>query len=167
MSPFLSRIKDKGDGFSVPARYFKSLPDEVLRRVGQETAQAEPKRSWLDELVLFLRQSWQPRYAVAFAAAVVLLVAGFWVINRHAGTNLNTRALAEVQLNDISYDALYSYISTNIDDIESDLIVDSETLSGTEKTLHHLVPKPETEEVEEYLDDVLDDIDLEDLEDIF
>ena len=29
-SPFLQKMKGKGEGFKVPANYFKNLPDEAL-----------------------------------------------------------------------------------------------------------------------------------------
>jgi hypothetical protein len=164
--PFLSRIHGKDEGFSVPKDYFKTLPDEVLKRIGSDTAHARQQKSWTDGIALFFQALWQPRYVVVLAAAVVLLVAGFWIFNRDAGTGTAPPDLAAVDLGDISYDALYAYIATNIEDISNDLIIDARNFDEAEYPLQQLAPKPGMEEMEEYLDGVLDEIDLKDLEDI-
>ncbi|TAK44932.1 MAG: hypothetical protein EPO28_04255 [Saprospiraceae bacterium] len=164
--PFLSRIQGKDEGFSVPKNYFKTLPDEVMKRIASDIAPTRQQKNWMDEITLFIAALRQPRYAVALATAAVLLVAGFWMFNRDSGTRAASPDLAAVALEDISYDALYSYIATNIEDIDNDLILDAQKFETAEKPLQHLAPRPGEEEMEEYLDDVIDEIDLKDLEDL-
>ena len=174
-SPFLKEMKERpSDGFQVPKNYFQHLPNEVMRKVKEPTSAPVRQPSWLEQMGQFVQGLLQPRYALALASVVVLVVAGVGFLkDKNATTTLP--AMAEVQLADISDEELFAYVSDNISDFNRQQMLE---ISGPELPEVKVQPKtpalpkikaqkPEMKEIEAYLDDAIDDIDLEDLEAIF
>ncbi|MEZ4958498.1 MAG: hypothetical protein R2830_01645 [Saprospiraceae bacterium] len=166
LSPFLTKMKEEGDGFKVPADYFKTLPDEVLNKV-QRQGPAVERSSWFDGIASFLQMLWQPKYVLAVASAAAILIAAVCFFKKDTPKE-EVQPIAAVQVSDIPFEELHEYLSDNIADIDENLIVEaslSTTESQTTKTT--ILPKATTEELEGYLDDVIDEIDPKDLEDLF
>lgn len=161
LSPLLSKLKQDSDNpFGVPNHYFESLQDEVLRQVSVEQVDVqvvEPGPSWLDRLVEQLQWLFQPRYAMAMATVAILIVAGIFFFRGETSS-------PGLALQDLSEEDITDYISSNIEDFEVDLLVEA---MGDEID-PALLPKPDLEdaELEEYLDEIIDEIDLEELEDL-
>jgi hypothetical protein len=165
LSPFLAKRKGESDGFTVPKYYFHNLPDEILRQV-QPTARLEPVRSsgstWLQNAV---QRFWQPRYALAFASLVAIVIATVWLLKPDDLPNAAITSL-DVRIEDLPDEAIHHYLSANPDDIENELIIESQYAELEGKPLESVAPKPQTEELEEYLDEVIDEIEVEDLEEL-
>lgn len=163
-SPFLQKMKSKGEGFKVPANYFKNLPDEVWKQVKPV---APPKESWLDRVELFLQNLWQPRYALALAAVAAVVVAAVCFFKEKTPESAS-QPIAAVRLEDISDEELNAYVSNNIGDFDRTLFTEND-LAEQEAEPQPQPPdpaKPNLEEMEEYLDEVIDEIDVEDLEEL-
>lgn len=163
LSPFLLTRKEKMEGFRVPKDYFKSLPDEVLHK----TRPTPPARSsWLDELTAFMQQLWQPRYALGLAAAVVLVVAAICFFDQPENNRLHQLPVAEAILEEIPDEALQAYISQNIVEFDRELILETQYAGQETRPLPSLSPKASDDELEQYLQDNIDEIDLDELEDL-
>ncbi|MBI5914069.1 MAG: hypothetical protein HY842_01730 [Bacteroidetes bacterium] len=164
-SPFLQKMKDKGEGFKVPANYFKNLPDEVWKQVKPA---APPQESWLDKaelFLLFLQNLWRPRYVLAVATIAAVAVAAVCFFAEKTPGN-ESQPIAAVRLADISDEELQAYVSDNIGDFDRALFTEND-LAEQEVEPHPQQPapaKPNLEEMEKYLDEVIDEIDVEDLE---
>lgn len=176
--PFLKKIKEQQaplgpSGLQVPRHYFKHLPDEVLRKAKEPVPQAVRQPSWLEQAAQFVASLLQPRYALAFASVLALVVAGIWFLNKDIAKA--EQPMAAVRLQDISDEELFAYVSENIGDFDHDLVLETAgpelpDLKPTHKAKPSLpktaAPKPEVEEMEEYIDEVIDEIDVEDLEEL-
>ena len=165
LSPFLAKRKGMEEGFKVPKDYFSTLPDEVMKRVRPEASPiAEPQRDWLDGVAGFFQNLFQPRYALAYASVAVLIAAGVYFFSPPEDP-----ALPVANFENISDEALESYLSENIDAFSTDLLeahfAESSHLEGRGGGGKNL-PGLEMEELENYLDNTLDEIDLDDLEDL-
>jgi hypothetical protein len=171
--PFLKKMKEQPSGLQVPKHYFKHLPDEVLRKAKEPVPQPVRQPNWLAWVEQIVASWLQPRYALAFAAVLALVVAGIWFLNE--GVSEANQPMAAVRLQDISDEELFAYVSDNIGDFDHDLVLEtagqelpevnlqSKTKPSLPKTA---APKPEVEEMEEYIDEVIDEIEVEDLEEL-
>ncbi len=153
----LAELK-KEPAFKVPANYFESLPDLVLERAAPKPVQervpevvSSPQPSWLDELFNSIAALFQPQYALRLAGVAALVIAGFFVFN-NLNSNVEAPVLAEAEQPLLEY-------GISLDDLTDDdlaLLLSEDT--GEEGL----------DELEPYLDELLDDLgdlDDEDLED--
>lgn len=165
LSPWLLSMKEQKEGFKVPVDYFENLQEEVLRKVQQPAAESTPvKPGWLEILTERLQVLLQPRYRYAYAfAAVLVLVAVVWVLRTQSVNNSNRNAMA---IDNVPSDELIDYIQDHIDEFASDDILDAQKMNSGTLTLPELVPAPGDSEIEDYLDDIMHDIDVEDIEGI-
>lgn len=162
LSGKLANMQGTGDGYSVPKDYFKKLPDEVLGRIRRESRVAE-KINWKERLESLLYSFSQPRYVMVLATAIILVVAGIFLLNREPVTIESPIAI--VQIENISDEALFSYVSDNIREFDREMLVNHSKTESNMKALQQIT-KPSAEEMDQYLDDILDDIELEDLQEI-
>ena len=161
LSPFLWKQKGKPEGFDVPKDYFKSLPDEVFAKLNEQPqAVVDEKENWLDQLVKSLQCFFQPKYALAYATAALLLVAGFYFLNNSNDAGTQPIAAAEL-LTDMPDEVLDSYISENIDEFDETILAE-QVADNIERPLNNL----EIENEDELMDELMDGLDVEDLEDL-
>ena len=159
LSPFLSKLKEKGDGFSVPANYFESLSEEIFDKTGLNSSKAVKHRKGIfEQFIESLQLILQPRYAMALASIAILLVAGIYFLRPASGNNTQEVAI----MAELTNEEIGDYINSNIDDFATDLMVEAET-EGIDIT-----PELEADpsEVEEYLDNIIDEIDIDELEEL-
>ncbi|GAB4252265.1 MAG: hypothetical protein Kow0027_16850 [Saprospiraceae bacterium] len=163
LSPWLLSMKEQEDGFKVPVDYFDRLQDEVLQKVQQPTVASEPAApNWLDELLERIQALFQPRYRLAYAfAAVLVLVAAIWVMNTQTDAYTNMEAMA---LEEVPSDELLDYINNHLEDFASEDLIQTRSLNDEGMSLPQLLPSPDDSEIEEYLDEIMHDIDVEDIE---
>lgn len=154
LSPFLQKMKGREEGFRVPKNYFRALPDEVLKK------SLPAKSTWLDELESFIHGLFQPKYSLAMAAVLVLVVAAVCIFQNNK--TQTAPPVAGAILQEIPDEVLQAYVSTNISDFDKALILE---MNYPESTLPDIAPKPTTSEVEQYLENHIDELDLDDLED--
>lgn len=160
LSPFLWEQKGKPEGFDVPKDYFSSLPDELLGKLSAraETIAVEEKENWLDQLIKSLQYFFQPRYALAYAAVALLLVAGIYY--KGLGSGKQQVVAAATILDELPDEVLNEYISENIDEFDEATL--SEQLAENIDPLSRL----QIETSDELMDELIDGLDEEDLEDL-
>lgn len=159
LSPFLSRMKKRADGFNVPENYFQSLPDEILKQV--KPARASRSSS----LRARLQPLWQPKYALAFAASVALLVAAV-AFFRSKEANDPAQPYTSLSLQGISDEALQAYIFENIEEFDNELILKTHYSGQNGQPMPALSPESDPDELERYLDGIIDEIEVDELEDL-
>ena len=165
LSPWLLSMKEQGDGFKVPADYFQNLQEEVLQKVAQpKTALEASSATWLDELIERIQTVLQPRYRLAYAfAAMLVLVAAVLLLRNQTNTSAGVEA---VVLEDVPSEELFDYINNHLDDFAPEDLLETHQASNEGLSLPELVPAPDESEIEEYLDEIMHDIDVEDIESI-
>ena len=154
LSPFLSEIK-KENAFKVPKNYFNSLSEEVLKQVQVTSNSTEQtttaSTSWLDRLIENIAVLFQPRYAVGFATALILVVAAFYFTQQPGG-----------QLNE-PYQLASQYVEEHIDDFDAELLweasVFEDDLDNTEKANDDLKD-------DYYFNEIIDELDDTELEEL-
>ncbi|MFZ4543759.1 MAG: hypothetical protein ACOYOA_06900 [Saprospiraceae bacterium] len=124
ISPYLSEMKDKPEGYQVPKDYFAGLQDSVFAQLKNEQAEVFVKASqetatqktsiWqniLAEIAWIIR----PRYAVAMASLVALLF--FAWLQFRPSTDDNCTQLACVSDSEIQ-----QYLEQNLDEIDTETL---------------------------------------------
>lgn len=151
IAPELAKIK-KQEHYSVPPRYFRELPDRIMKQINTAEQQASGIRPVYEAIVTALRR---PRYALV-AASVAALVITFIILPTDRTEN---DLLAKV-----TTDEAYAYVRENIDDYSAqelyavDPDVDISVVG---------IGDMSNEELEEAYDMMLEDIDSESLEALF
>jgi hypothetical protein len=151
LSPFLSDIK-KENAFKVPKDYFKSLPDKVLDQIQvskNTTEQISAQASWIDRLIENIAVLFQPRYAIGFATALILIVAAIY-INQKPVNQLNG-----------SSNLVSQYVEENIDEFDAEMLWEASVFESEENY------NDETEDdvgSDEYLEELIDELDDSELE---
>ena len=143
-APFLAGLKEKPDGFTVPEGYFNQLQQAVLSKVAAERNPAPRKVVWL----------W-PRFAAAASVVAATGLAIFLFLPDKPATDLDSTAL--------SAEEVHQYITQNIDDFELDLII---RFAAADETTGGLFEGADLDDpqIQQYMEELLDDIDLETLE---
>ena len=154
LSPFLSKIK-KENAFKVPKNYFNSLPDEVLKQV-QVTSNATeqttiPSSNWLDRLVENIAVLFQPRYAVGFATALVLIVAAVY-FSQQPGNQVNE-----------PYQLASQYVEEHIDDFDAELLWEASVFEGD---LENTEKSNDDIKDDYYFNEIIDELDDSELEEL-
>jgi len=150
LSPFLSEIK-KENAFKVPKDYFKTLPDDVLKQVqvtSNTTEQSTTQSSWLDWLIENIAVLFQPKYAVGFATALILIVASVYFFQNPTDDLDGSAQLSE-------------YVEENIDEFDVEMLWEASVFEGDENYID------ETENdagFEEDLEELINDLDDNELE---
>ena len=164
LSPLLSKMKEDGkQPFRAPEGYFQGLPEEVLRRAKAEeglvresrpVAQNRKVGAWLQWLLF-------PRRAVGLAMALLLVAAGTYLFWPRSASYNPEEALAG-----ISVEEAQAYVSENIGDFELEVLLDAAVVSAEDVPQIELLPDVGQEDIDRYLDEVLDDISLDELEEL-
>lgn len=157
LSPLLAKMKKEPDGFKAPDHYFERLTEAVMEQVRYEPAVQTPaKAAWYEPLVSAIRRLPRPRYAMGLAGIAILIAVALRWLNPPAATPA---------WSEISTEAMTEYVERNIQEFELDLLVElapdlerRSILSGTDL---------EEEALNGYLEEMLDEVEMEDLEEIF
>lgn len=177
-SPFLKKMKERpaeaNDGFQVPQNYFQHLPNEVMRKVKELVVAPAPQPSWQERIGQFLQGLLQPKLALALASVIVLAVAGILFLKPKNTVEI-APAMAVAKLSEIPDEELFAYVSDNINEFDHKQVLEFSNAelpevkpkkSKTPKLPKIETLKPETKEIEAYLDEAIDEIDVEDLEEM-
>lgn len=176
ISPFLANLKKQNSSheeLKAPPLYFETLTDKIIQEAQKQEAPAvanshaitqqpipqqtmppfwQTIRLWIEALI-------QPRYAVGFAMALVLLTTGWWLFNNK---NTHTIITDNAEIAQVSHDEIHNYIHDNIDDFDEELFLNSPDLVDTEGVSHEI--NINDEDIEKYLEENIDEKDLKDLE---
>lgn len=166
LSPLLHKLKAQENPFKTPEGYFASLPDELITRLRNE---AQPLRTparpgWSDRLLQFLESLMQPRLAVGFATVAILVAAGvFWL--RPGAVNEPSEQLA--MLSDLSHEDVSAYVTANIESFEEEELMLAVSESGVEVENSLPAIELDSQAIEDYMDEAIEEMDEEDLESLF
>ncbi|MEN0006002.1 MAG: hypothetical protein AAF798_17765 [Bacteroidota bacterium] len=162
LSPFLAKLKKEPDGFEVPHNYFKALPDEIMSRIEAEEQSSRseaPGFSWLQQWQAALQGLLQPQYAMALASVVLLLVATWWWFAPNSAMAEQENVFAT-----LSEEEILNYIDDHIDTFGPELVTVVEQADQPTDLLPAL--PIEDAEAEEYLDEILNELDDAELEEL-
>jgi len=154
LSPLLNQMKEEGTGMRVPENYFKNLSNEFFDSLEPENpvvdTQVKGQVSWIDELINSISWFFQPKPALAFASVLAFVFAAWFVFNQPE------TSIEQVALEDIPTEVLESFLEENIEDFSAEMLVD-----GNEDVLDENLQEQEL--YEEYLEELIEEEDLEDL----
>lgn len=167
LSPLLSKIKEEsGHPFRTPEGYFQGLPDDVLRRIRAEeglvrrSGPAQLKErdggigAWLQWLLM-------PRQAAGLALALLLAVGGAYLFRTQGGAPDAPDALAG-----ISEEEAKEYVSENIGEFGLELMLEASVVSAEDISEIEMLPEIGQEDLDIYLEDLIEDLSLEELEEL-
>lgn len=167
-APTLAKWKERGLPHpESPPGYFQSLPDDVIRRAKAEEGlfPVESKSSPSRGQITGGFWKWlaiRPLSLVMGGVAVLLIgIWGFWSIYSYDGGNAT---LAE-GLDELEQSAINDYIANNISEFDMSLLLEAGLVS--QNTMDEmLMDQLSDDELDEYLDEIIEGLDLEDLQDI-
>ena len=136
ISPWLNDLKSKGEGFEIPEDYFGDMEESLFARIEaagplERPALKPAKRSGM--FASFIR----PRAAMAYAAALAVLLAAVWLI-RLQTTKAPETVVASAEL---SEEDIESYLLENVHDFDPDQLAALEP-TATESMEEESAPAP-------------------------
>lgn len=145
------------EGFSVPHNYFEQLSEDILEQVGTQPQVAQQgSPSWSERIDQWLAILFQPQFALATVA--ILLVAGFILWNNSPTTEgIEPTEIALVD-DTLSDEEIQNYIVANIDDFDLEALASDELITFTDLN--------EEELYDDYIDELIEEMDETDLEDL-
>ena len=166
LSPLLSKLKMQLPSTQAPENYFDHLPDQVWERL-QEQVRKTPaevrvaRGAWWKQWIQGLQILLQPQYALTLASVAVLVVAAFFFFRPKADTDIPT-PLAALTAEDAA-----NYVVGHIDEFDLSLLVEATEFTPTQVESPTLQkPAPGDTSLDNYLEEIIDDIDIEDLENL-
>jgi hypothetical protein len=151
LSPFLSEIK-KENVFKVPENYFKTLPDKVLEQIQTTTNTSEERATqpgWMERLIENIAVLFQPKYAAGFATALILVIATVYFIQKPTDSF------------DGSYSSVNQYVSDNIDEFDAEMLWEASVFESGENIIDE---QNDNNNIDEYFEEIIDDLDDSELE---
>ncbi|MCH8329903.1 MAG: hypothetical protein IH946_00740 [Bacteroidetes bacterium] len=144
IAPSLSKIESK-DPFKVPDGYFDNMRSDI-----QDAISSREKVSYLE---LFKQLILQPRFSIAMAVLLAVVIGGSFLFD--GGDNGSGNVYVDIE--DTTFDEIAAYIDFNLDDFDETLLYEgSVALNGPDES------NGELEEIEDFL---LDEIDQQTLQD--
>ncbi|MFN0173696.1 MAG: hypothetical protein ACKVU0_03520 [Saprospiraceae bacterium] len=167
ISPLLKELKEKGDGFKVPEGYFEDLEHTILARIESSGVAGRPARKVNKRpglFTIFIR----PQAAMAYAAALALILAAVWFIRQDASP-IQDEPFVTTEL---TVDDIESYVLENLHEFEPEQLASmtqEETSEGADKPAGKNQKKNSSASDEIHPDDldkILDEMTDEELEQI-
>ena len=156
LSPFLSKELKKETGFETPRNYFHNLQLDIMQQVREEiaeekvtTSEKEPSVSWLHTLKSYL---FQPQYALAFSAIIAIVISTSLLLQPSEADCLSP-------LCDLTMEEASQFIDDNIEDFSMDMILEVTANEEEPLNLLDLLEGIENEEIDEYLEDMMEEED--------
>lgn len=162
-SPLLSKLKERGDGFSTPENYFQALPNELWQRIQQEAPQkqaAPTPAPWWSPIREFFESLLQPRYALAFAGVAAAIAVAIFLFRP-------STAETEQVLTGVSADEAAQYIADNIDDFDMAMLMEMAAAESEQTTETGPANASGNEDsLDQFYEELIDELDLEDIEEM-
>ena len=162
LSPLLSKMKESGraEGFDLPPAYFRELPDQVLEKIRKEERPATSRISWWQALDESLHRMFQVRYAAGLATVALLIIAAVLIFDRPEVSRSSSG-----MFNALTAEEVNTYIQSNLHEFEEDMVI--EAAEGYQE-LSFLPGASLNEEAldEEYLEELLRELDEESIEEL-
>lgn len=155
IAPQLAKWKDQSAPVDIPTGYFDQLADDVFQKIREEEtvrnpAPMAPRQPWWMVLQGFFQR---PAYALAGVLILLVSIAVFQFRGQpEVAPNLT---MSEEDIND--------YINFHIDDFDLSLLAEETQEVSPERPLIIEGDSLDKEAMDEYFDEWLDEIELEDL----
>lgn len=158
LAPSLAKMK-KEETIEVPQNYFNELPDQILSQLDfpknntpTENIIATSSVSWIDQIIGSIGALFQPRVAIGFGMAIVLMGA-FLFLNKDM-------VMEDSGIVNLSDEELESYIKTNLDEFDEETLF---SFLGNEEISDLTEVEYEEEELDNYMEEIIEDMEEEDL----
>ncbi len=153
-APLLSGLSKKQEGYKVPEDYFARMEADLWEQIKPATktvTEAAPQTSWLDGLIQQISWLLQPRMALQLASVALLILAGFFMMNRNATTQPDVLA-------DLTADEASEYLLANLDEFDTESLIEL----GFEEADFSAIDEALFEDAE--VDDLLDELQRENID---
>lgn len=161
IAPLLADIKKDKNGFRVPEHYFTQLQDDVLQRVNLVHGEAASAPSFLQKMlrdsVLTIHWLLQPRYVLRLAGFGLVLALGIYVFFPKSATS------EKEYLANITQVEVTEYVHQHIDEFELEDMLEVSEIDAS--SLLPVAGSPD-DFPEEYINDIIDDFNLDELQEI-
>jgi hypothetical protein len=160
LSPFLELLKTEKEGFKTPENYFDTLADEVFWKMRTEpelTTVIPPRKYWRTQLEEGLKIFLQPRWALALASVLLILGTSIFFIRPFFQPR---DAFAQ-----LSQDEIHQYLMNHAQELDRETLVEITEQHHANAQIDPLL-LPEGN-IDQYLDEISNDLDPETLEKIF
>jgi hypothetical protein len=157
ISPPLAKLKAQSSPVKIPERYFDQLSDEVLQRIKREEGLSirtpeVPRQPWWAAISGLFRR---PAYPMALAGIAILLIC-ITVLPFGGPVEIHPElAMSDEDIND--------YINFHIDDFDLSLLVEESPEAAPNESFMMEGDSLDKEGMDEYFDEWLDEISLEEL----
>ena len=130
-----------------------------INQIKAEKKEASVQPNWLEQLIQQLQVVLQPRPALALASMLLIVLVAWLVIDQPTASN------SSLDFASLSQDEIESYIYSNLDQFNEVII---EEVASNDEELK-LVPSPQIQEDElnEYIQDELENLDIGEIEELF
>jgi len=160
ISPLLAKWKNqeaaKQEG--PPEGYFSQLPDQVLSQIKAEASKGKP-------VIRFLRVRRLQQITIGIAAVFALLVAGRFLFPGTPGGQEFADNASNTWLEaDIPKTEIFDYVMNNLDDFDSELIMEAAATAPIDFVLPSSIS--ESEELDEMIDQLLEETDLSTIDEL-
>lgn len=157
LAPNLARMKEAESKVDIPEGYFDQLSTTVFDRLRDEAvARPAENASWWNRLWAEIAVWWlQPSYAGALLGLAILLVGTVIFLDRQPEATAGEIVLSEKDVND--------YINFHIDEFDLSLLAEESAEQSGESMIFSEEDPLRAEEMEDYLDEWLDEIELDEL----
>ena len=151
-SPFLNeKFKENKGGFKMPAGYFETLSDRILDEVeGEQEAKIIDIGSLSSDSSVQLKKNHPYRMLAVAASVMLLVVAGFWMMN----TTETTSQYAALE--QLSEEGVLAYLDKNMDEFDFKALVESGVVLGDEIDYKN-ISELSDEETDTYIDVILEE----------
>ena len=153
LAPSFSKLK-KEEVFKVPENYFNSLPDQIFNELNlTEEVVVKKQPLWWIKLMDSLMILMQPRIAIGLATLALLFVSMFYLTSDNGG-GISNPSIVELSSTEVE-----EYIIANIDDFDDDLLFEIALKSELSENDDF-----EDQALDNYLDEIIDEMDDNSLE---
>ncbi|HMQ49229.1 MAG TPA: hypothetical protein PKA00_17710 [Saprospiraceae bacterium] len=163
MGSSLGSLK-QGTPFQVPTDYFQSLPDDLMRRIRAEASlwpTEAPQAAATSRAFLLLNwlQHWKYQLGILGVLAAATI---YYFLLPGAVATAATDELAQLEAAEIK-----QYVSNNIDEFSMELLLEAAIVESEDVHSFDVLEGLDENTLDQLMDDLLEDIDLNDLNEIF
>ena len=155
LAPNLAKLREVEKPLEVPVHYFDQLSTDLLEKVRKEQSSTSTTKDFQPFWEKLLQTLLQPKYAMAFAGVAILIIGLFLFSTNNIETPHHAITLSDQEIS--------NYIELHIDDFDLNLLAEESSIDEEGSELFIEEGYLEDDEVDNYFDELLDEVDLEDL----
>lgn len=163
MHSSLANLK-RDNPFRTPVDYFESLPDDLMRRI-QAEASLWPTEAPVTKSkpVRFSLSAWLIQWRFQLGVLGVFLAAALYFLLLPTSSDTNSAVdLAQLEAAEIK-----QYVSNNIDDFSMEMLLEAAIVESDDVHTFDVLEGLDENTLDQLMNQMLDDMDLNDLDEIF